>query len=184
MQVSDAVPLHVALGEVYFRQGKIPEAEQEWVKAINSGHASARAYLGMARVRSVSSMNKSAKAMIDKAHELDPKDPDIQIFWIETLGRPERIKYLENYLAEPNALDADYRDNLGNYLSYLKERAKQPGHPCQLVSKVTATQTPLVRLHHDPTDLAGYGLSVALNGSKTNLPVRSARRRLDRRRCL
>ena len=52
MQVSDAVPLHVALGEVYFRQGKIPEAEQEWVKAINSGHASARAYLGMARVRS------------------------------------------------------------------------------------------------------------------------------------
>jgi predicted aspartyl protease len=114
-------------------------------------------------------MNKSAKAMIDKAHELDPKDPDIQIFWIETLGRPERIKYLENYLAEPNAHDADYRDNLGNYLSYLKERAKQPGHPCQLVSKVTATQTPLVRLHHDPTDLAGYGLSVALNGSKTNL---------------
>ena len=169
MQVSDAVPLHVALGEVYFRQGKIPEAEQEWVKAINSGHAPARAYLGMARVRSASSMNKSAKAMIDKAHELDPKDPDIQSFWIETLGRPERIKYLESYLAEPNDLNADHRDDLGNYLSYLKERAKQPGHRCRLVSKVTATQTPLVRLLHDPTDLKGYGLSVALNGSKTNL---------------
>jgi tetratricopeptide (TPR) repeat protein len=49
MQVSDAVTLHVALGEVYFRQGKIPEAEQEWVKAINSGHPSARAYLGVAQ---------------------------------------------------------------------------------------------------------------------------------------
>jgi predicted aspartyl protease len=115
-------------------------------------------------------MNKSAKVMIDKAHEMDPKDPDIQRLWIGTLGRPERIKYLERYLAESNDLDADHRDYLASYLSYLKERAKQPGHSCRLVSKVTATQTPLVRmLRGDPTHLEGYGLSVALNGSKTNL---------------
>jgi tetratricopeptide (TPR) repeat protein len=34
--VSDSPVLHVVLGELYFRQGKISEAEQEWVNLINS----------------------------------------------------------------------------------------------------------------------------------------------------
>src|SRR5579872_7177303 len=31
MQAADGPAVRVALGEVYFRQGKIPEAEREWV---------------------------------------------------------------------------------------------------------------------------------------------------------
>ena len=50
VQTADGPAVHVALGEVYFRQGKIPEAEREWVNVINSGHAEARAYLGLVRV--------------------------------------------------------------------------------------------------------------------------------------
>jgi predicted Zn-dependent protease len=42
--------LKVAQGELLFRQGKIPEAEKTFVELINSGHASARAYLGLANV--------------------------------------------------------------------------------------------------------------------------------------
>lgn len=169
LQVTDSWPVRVALGEVYFRQGKISEAEKEWVGVINSGHPAARAYLGLARVRWAIAMNKSAKAMIDKAHELDPKDLDIQRLWIGTLRRSERIKYYESYLAEPNDSDGDERRDLGSYLSYLKERAKQHDRPCHLVNKVTATETPLVRLLMDPSHLRGYGLSVALNGTKTKL---------------
>jgi predicted aspartyl protease len=136
---------------------------------INSGHAAARAYLGLARVRWAIAMNKSAKAIIDKAHELDPKDPDIQRYWVGTLRRSERIKYYEGYLAEPNASDAEERGDLEHYLAYLKERSKQPGRSCHLVSKVANTETPLVRLLRDPQHLRGYGLSVALNGTKTRL---------------
>lgn len=169
LQVSDAWPVRVALGEVYFRQGKITEAEKEWIDVINSGHQSARAYLGLARVRWAISMNKSAKAMIDKAHEFDPNDPDIQRSWIGTLRRSERIKYYENYLAEPNDSDGDERGNLESYLSYLKERAKRHDRPCRLVSKVKNTETPLVRLLIDPTQLRGYGLAVGLNGTHTNM---------------
>ena len=57
LQVADSVPVRVALGEVYFRQGKIPEAEQEWVKVINSGRQSARAFYGLAKVRVALSMD-------------------------------------------------------------------------------------------------------------------------------
>jgi Aspartyl protease len=54
-------------------------------------------------------------------------------------------------------------------LQYLKERAKRKDRPCHLVSKVTATETPLVRLMMDPKHLRGYGLSVVLNGHKNSL---------------
>jgi predicted aspartyl protease/Tfp pilus assembly protein PilF len=169
LQISDGWPVRVALGEVYFRQGKIAEAEKEWVGVINSGHQAARAYLGVARVRWAISMDKTAKAMIDKAYELDPRDPDIQRSWIATLRRSGRIKYYEDYLTEASNLDADERSNIEIYLSYLKEQAKHPGRSCQLVSKVTNTTTPLVRLTADPKGRHGHALSVDLNGTNTNI---------------
>ena len=153
LQIADSWPVRVALGEVYFRQGQIPKAEKEWVGVINSGHQAARAYLGLARVRWAISMNKSAKAFIDKAHGIDPNDPDIQRGWIGTLRRSERIKYYESYLAEANNSDPDERSNIEIYLSYLKEQAKQHDPSCRLVSKVTSTATPLVRLLLDPKHL-------------------------------
>jgi len=77
LQVVDSEPIHVALGEVYFRQGRIHDAEEEWVKVINSGRQDARAYFGVARVRMALSMYKSAWTLLDKAHTADPSDPEI-----------------------------------------------------------------------------------------------------------
>jgi Tfp pilus assembly protein PilF len=169
LQVNDSWPVRVALGEIYFRQGKIPEAEREWADVINSGHQSARAYLGIARVRWAIQMNKSAKLMIDKAHELSPNDPDIERDWAATLPLNERIQHFETFLAGANNLDKDRHENLERYLAYLKELSKQHDSPCRLVSKVHHTETPLVRLLIDPTHLRGYGLAVELNGTRTNI---------------
>jgi tetratricopeptide (TPR) repeat protein len=167
--LSDSPRMKVAQAEVWFRQGKINEAEKRWVNVINSGYPEARAYLGLARVRDAIAMYKSAKKMIDKAHELDPLDPDIQEEWIGTLSRSERIKYLETSLAGDNNWDTDQRTDVSTYLQYLRERAKQKNESCRLVSKVTHTETPLVRLLIDPTHGRGYALSVVLNGHKNSL---------------
>ncbi len=169
LQVTDAWPLHVALGEVYFRQGKIADAEKEWVGVINSGYPSARAYLGLARVRWSVCMYKSSKAMVDKAHALDPSDPDIQKAWALGLPPSERIKYFETYLAGPGDATPEERGDVQRYLSYLKERATQSPHSCRLVSKTTAAEVPLLRLLADPQHLRGYGLAVTLNGTRTKL---------------
>jgi tetratricopeptide (TPR) repeat protein len=169
LKQTDSPRLHVAQAEVWFRQGRITDAETEWAKVINSGYPEARAYLGLARVRDAIGNYLSAKKMIDKAHELDSEDPDILDEWIDTLSRVERIKYLETSLAGDNAWDADQRADIASYLQYLKERDKQHANPCRLVSKVTSTDTPLVRLLIDPQHLRGYGLTVALNGHKNNL---------------
>ena len=161
--------MKVAQAEVWFRQGKINEAEKQWVDIINSGYPEARAFLGLARVRDALAMYKSAKKMIDKAHELDPLDPDIQEEWIGTLSRSERIEYLERSMAGDNNWDSDQRSDVASYLQYLRERAKQKNGSCHLVSKVTRTETPLVPLLIDPTHLRGFAISVVLNGRKNSL---------------
>ena len=166
---TDSPRMRSARAEVWFRQGKIQDAEKEWVTVVNSGYPEPRAYLGLARIRNAIAMYKTAKAMIDKAHALDPNDSDIQEEWIGTLSRAQRIRYLEDSLAGENNWDSDEREGIKNYLEYLTRRAKQDNAPCRLVSKVTDTQTPLLPLLIDPSHLHGYGLSVALNGHKTEL---------------
>jgi predicted aspartyl protease len=167
---SDSPRMRSARAEVWFRQGKITEAEKEWVALINSGYPEARAFLGLARIRDAIAMYKSAKGLIDKAHALDANDSDIEEEWIGTLPRAQRIKYLEDSLAGINNWDASEREGIRNYLAYLQERAKQKKEEsCRLVSKVSATETPLARLMIDPTHLHGYGLTVALNGHKSKL---------------
>jgi predicted aspartyl protease len=169
MVQSDSPRMRSARAEVWFRQGKIYESEKEWVEILKSGYPEPRAYLGLARVRDAIAMYKSAKAMIDKAHELDPNDSDIHEEWIGTLSRTKRIKYLEDSLAGQNNWDGEEREGVKNYLEYLRQRAQQKKESCRLVSKVTATETPLVRLLIDPTHIHGYGLTVALNGHKSKL---------------
>jgi len=169
LQAADSPVVRVALGEVYFRQGKISAAELEWLNVIKSGHREARAYLGLARVRWAISMYKSGRALIDQAHQLDPADPEIRMIWVGNLSSAERIKYLEQYLAGDTNDDAESRTAMEHYLEYLKARAKDSRGACHLVSETARTETKLVRLMEGPTHIRGYGLSVLVNGEKSQL---------------
>ncbi|MGH9529348.1 MAG: aspartyl protease family protein [Terriglobales bacterium] len=169
LALSNSPSLHVALGEVEFRQGKISEAEQEWVKVINSGHLDPRAFLGLARVSDAVAMYKRGKAMIDKAHELDPTDPDIERQWIRTMPRRRQIENLEEYLSGPNDENPEQRARINRYLEYLRVRSQGANASCRMVSNVKATETPLLRLLRDADHLRGYGLAVKVNDRKSTL---------------
>jgi TonB family protein len=86
LAVADSARIHVALGEVLFREGKIPEAEREWLNVVSAGQADARVHLGLARVSAAATQYRQAKKEIDEAHRLDPDDPDIQFYWIRSQG--------------------------------------------------------------------------------------------------
>ena len=169
VHVADGPAVRVALGEVYFRQGKIHEADHEWADVVNSGHANARTYLGLARVTKALSLYKQAKSWVGKAHQLDPNDPDIQRYWTETLSLNERIKNLEEYLANVKNDDAKTRESLQHYLEFLKARQQGPQRSCKLISHVGSTETTLLPLLLDPNHMRGLGLSVSVNGTKADL---------------
>ena len=85
LAVVDTPPMRVALGEVLFREGKLSEAESEWLSVVNSGHSDARAHLGLAHLSTATTQYNQAKAEIEKAHALDPSDPDIELDWLRSL---------------------------------------------------------------------------------------------------
>jgi tetratricopeptide (TPR) repeat protein len=159
----------VALAEVYFRQGKITEAEREFVGLINSGTGTARAYLGEARISRALSFYKQSKILIDKARELDPADPDIEEFWSSTLASSGHIKVLHVSASGQAAGDDKDQREPDERLKRAATEEERSAHSCRLASSVSSMQTDLKMLLYDPKHLRGYGLDVKLNGTGATL---------------
>ena len=165
---------HVALGEVYFRQGKLADAEKEWISVVNSGRATARAYFGLYLISHATSNFKSAKARIDRAHQLNPDDPDIWRAWAFTLGREQRLKELRDFMAAQRIdadADTDRHEGMSHYIAMLEDESKRSLKTGTLATKADSTETNLAQLMNDPERLRAYGIEVKLNGQSSHLMI-------------
>lgn len=166
----DSPTAQSAMGEIYFREGKFMEAQDQFRRIYLAKLAEPRAYLGLAQLYWATANNRSAKAMIDVAHQLSPEDPDIQWNWINTLDEKEYLIEIRKWLDT----HSKQRTNLPNFAtvtSLLEDQEKRPERKCQLVTRVEATETKLNSLLVDNSHLRGYGLTVDFNGTKANLLV-------------
>ncbi len=159
----------IAEGEVDFRQGKFVDSETQFIAAVNGGTKNARAFLGLAKILDAAFYYHHAKLLIDRAHALDPTDPDVTRAWIGTLPQADHIAALRAYLSGRTDDDAEDRTRLRENLSYLEQRQTDPNADCHIVSNSTSTETPLREMLNDDGHPAGYGLKVDLNGSTANL---------------
>lgn len=155
---------HTALGEVDFREGRLQDADAEFVKALNANPASSAAYLGLVRYYDAISMYAHERDALIRAHDLNPDDPDIQRRWFSTLSTAERIADLESYLARSGSGDEKERHNIQTELDILKARQKDPGKGCRLASKQSGTEVTLEPLMTDPEHMRGWGTKVSING--------------------
>ena len=170
VEVAPASPrAHAALGEVYFRQAKMVEAEKEFLAGVNNPHPDARALLGLSRLYDAYSLHAKARTMLERAHQLDSSDREIQRRWIRTLTLRDQIEWLSKYLAGPTNDDEITNQWLQTYLEVLRERSKRPHQTCRLVSKVTSTETELKPMMLDATHFHGFGLEVRVNGHGSRL---------------
>lgn len=160
---------HSALGEVYFRQGKLAEAQTEFLKPLRANIQDPRSYFGLHHLSVVTSNFKKAKDFIDQAHKLDPADPEIRRAWLNTLSFKERLKALQEYLAGESNEDEHDRESLEHMLVVMADEENKPSRGCRLKNKVTTTQTKLELLMRDAKHLRGYGLDVKINGTSSKL---------------
>jgi len=164
----------VALGEVYFRQGKIADAEDIFVKVINGGAEDARAYLGLAHVSAAAALYAREKTMLDQAHALDPSDPDIQRAWLGMMTLGDRIKALHDRLANDKTLSASERDATERQIALLQNQPGPAVHACHMTSKVSSTQMRLKQMLYGSPTIRGYGLDVSLNGVTSHLRLNTS----------
>ena len=172
LRIVDSVSMRVALGEVLFREGKIAEAESEWLKVVESGHADARAHMGLARVSAASTQYRQARTEIDRAHALDPSDPDIEFYWLQFLKSSEQILYLEKYLSDSNGATAEERAHLRSYLEFLRTGMGSSTHMCPLASDLAPAETDLLIVAGERQgQIRGYSLGVSINGQNSKLQL-------------
>lgn len=164
----DHAPAIVALGEVYFRQGKLNEAQAAFSKPLRACDLDARAFLGLYRLYAVSLNWKHAKFDIDQAYKLAPGDPDIQRAYTGTLSANERIAALKEYLAGATDDDEESRAGLKKELDVLQAESEKP-QGCRLVTRLKSTEATLEPLNDGPKNVHGYGLIVKLNGVSSRL---------------
>jgi tetratricopeptide (TPR) repeat protein len=161
-------PAITVLGEVYFRQGKLKQAEDAFLNPLRACDVDARSYLGLSRLYRATSNYARAKNSIDQAYKLDPDDPDIQRSYMYSLSRFEVIAFLRAYLSRETDDDAEHRQNLRCQLELLEGESQQKTS-CRITSNVTATQTNMETLLEGPNRMRGYGLKVKVNNAPAKL---------------
>lgn len=109
--------IHAAVGDVAFRSGNFADAEKEYRAALKIDTNSARAVYGMGRMLQMVSMNKRAKENYAKAHQLDPEDPQITSYWLDTLPYAERLEQDKKTEGDP-----DDKASMHRYLTALAEK--------------------------------------------------------------
>ena len=163
LQLAPQSPIpHDLLGEVYYRQGMLAEAQAEYKNALVLGGALARAWWGLGRIASASSMHKTAAKLYQSAYQLDPKDSDIFRSYSSILDKKEKIAALEKYLGASKPL----QETVGKSPEAMAEGAHGDGKMWKLLSPYEKTEVGLENIYHSAHFIAGVGLPVSLNGSK------------------
>jgi tetratricopeptide (TPR) repeat protein len=176
---------HAALGDVYFRQGKLYEAEQEYLTPLRAKNEDAQAYLGLSRIYYTTFNENRAKIVLDRAHTLDPKDPDISSDWVQTRPAAEQIRALEAFIAAGGHGEHVGRAGARQWLAVLKDQALHPDRTCQMVNKLQSAQINLEPLFNMSRGASasdriypGVGVDARLNGFAARLVVETSSDRI------
>ncbi|MGB8130928.1 MAG: aspartyl protease family protein [Candidatus Angelobacter sp.] len=161
----DSAIIHAERGDVDYRRGFIPQAEDEYRAALKLDDKCARAWLGQGKVDDVNTRHSKAKENIGKAHELDPQDSDAFYEWAIRLAYPENVAALERHLAEFHD-DPEAERHEREYKDFVKSLdGRKTWIPARDVERTEIKMEALTvgaRMV-----LRGYGLRVRLNDRAT-----------------
>jgi tetratricopeptide (TPR) repeat protein len=157
--------IHAVRGDVYFRRGFIPQAEDKYRAALKFDDKCARAWLGQGRVDAVYARRSQAKTAIAKAHDFDPEDGDAFYEWAIRLPYPENVAALERHLAEFHN-DPEEERHEREYKDFVKALAgRKTWIPAREVERTEIKMDALTVGAH--MVLRGFGLRVRLNDRAT-----------------
>ena len=161
----NSAAVHAERGDVYFRQGLIPEAESEYKTALRLDGQNARAWLGQGKIDAVFARRADSKTAIAKAHELDPDDGDALYEWALRQPYPQNAAALERHMAEFRN-DEETERHEREYIAFIKALAgRKVWVPAREIDR-TEIKLELLTIG---TTMAhrGYGIRIRLNDRAT-----------------
>lgn len=161
----DSAIIHAVRGDVYYRRGLIPQADDEYRAALKLDDKCARAWLGQGKVDAVYVRRSQSKIAIAKAHDLDAQDSDAFYEWAIRLPYPENVAALERHLAEFHN-DPEEERHEREYTDFVKSLAgRKTWIPARDVERAEIKIDALTVGAH--MVLRGYGVRVRLNDRAT-----------------
>jgi tetratricopeptide (TPR) repeat protein len=167
----NSVPAQVILGQMYYRQGKLPESERAFLGAC--GH-DAQALMGLARIYEVTANYARANDAIKSARQLAPDDPDVRWAWRYGSGNQARRPPRDlQFVSTPSASGPGGDE--GGSVSATLTPSDSNEQPCRLVSKVSSAQVGMEMVVGDSPGrdgrAAGYLLAIKLDGVQAKLEI-------------
>ena len=157
--------IHAVRGDVYYRRGLVPQADDEYKAALKLDDKCARAWLGQGKVDAVYVRRSQSKTAIAKAHDLDPDDSDAFYEWAIRLPYPENVAALERHLAEFHN-DPEEERHEREYKDFVKALAgRRTWIPAREVERTEMKMEALTVGAHFV--LRGYGIRARLNDRAT-----------------
>ncbi len=161
----DSAISHAERGDVYYRRGSIPQAEEEYRAALKLDDKCARAWLGQGKIDAVYARRSQSKTAIAKAHDLDSEDSDAFYEWAIRLPYPEIVAALEHHLAEFHN-DPEEERHEREYKDFVKALAgRKTWIPARDVERTEIKMEGLTVGGHFV--LRGYGIRARLNDRAT-----------------
>jgi tetratricopeptide (TPR) repeat protein len=167
----NSVAAQVILGQMYYRQGKLPESERAFLGAC--GH-DAQALMGLARIYEVTANYARANDAIKSARRLAPDDPDVRWAWRYGSGNQARRPPRDlQFVSTPSA--SGQGGDEGGSVSATLTPPDSTEQPCRLVSKSSGTQVGMEMVVGDgparDTRTAGYLVALKLDGVQAKLEI-------------
>ena len=155
----DSAPVLAVLGRVQFRRGDMAEAEQAYQATLQIDSKNIDAYLGLTRLYRAYSLYARAYMALKRAHDLDPKNSDVQLLWLQTLPRRDRLAALQAYMSGPHQPSP----SLQHYETYLEKTHDEPLHGCKVAGNVDQTEIKLDYVHDPYPHIEGLGMELKVN---------------------
>ncbi len=158
--------LHAAAGDVLFRMAQVGQAHGEFKNSIRLDPNFSRGYWGLARIHELDFNRKSAKALIRKAYQCDPKDPDIIYAYAGCAETAfERAALLERYLRLAANEREDKKISIANQIEFLKRAGDQKTWRLNNPPKTAVISLQPI-LPNPDRPISGYSIKVRINNKK------------------
>jgi len=156
-----------ALGEVAYRKGEISQAAEALQKAIAFDRCNPQTRSALARIYALNAMYRTARQMLDSAHQLDPGDDAIAKQWVAAQPLETQPEALEAYLRQSSAYRTE--ENTAELMERKQRLALAQTDRCSSKGAAASVALPYYFIQNGANANIFWGLQVKINGKTLNL---------------